>query len=196
MYLYLIYYPLLRPTIPILYLFTDTSSFGRKMLEKMGWKTGQGLGLNNDGTTTHIKISVKDDNLGIGASQKDAETGWLNNSKSYQEVLDRLAQSMGKEAEEVESERKKDKKSKKSKDDKESKKSKKDKKDKKDAKVSKKKSEKSKESKESKKSKESKESQKAPTILKSAHRAKFIRNKAVSSYSEAHLKEILGGINI
>lgn len=166
----------------------------------MGWKTGQGLGLNNDGTTTHIKISVKDDNLGIGASQKDAETGWLNNSKSYQEVLDRLAQSMGKEAEEVESEskkdKKKDKKSKKSKDDKESKKSKKDKKDKKDAKVSKKKSEKSKESKESKKSKESKESQKAPTILKSAHRAKFIRNKAVSSYSEAHLKEILGGINI
>ena len=159
----------------------------------MGWKCGQGLGLNNDGSTTHIKISVKDDNLGIGATQKDAETGWLNNSKSYQEVLDRLAKSMspeGDETEKSEEAKKKDKKS----SDKKGKKSK----DKEDKKSKDKKDKKSKDKKDSTKvsKKKSNESQKAPTILKSAHRAKFIRNKAVSSYSEAHLKEILGGINI
>lgn len=153
-------------------------------MEKMGWKSGQGLGLNNDGTTSHIKISAKDDNLGIGASQKDAETGWLNNSKSYQDVLDRLAKSVEKdEIKEKEEEKKKSKK------------------DRKEAKKDRKKSEK-KEDKKSKKDRKKAEKksqekvQKAPTILKSAHRAKFIRNKAVSSYSEANLKEILGGFNI
>ena len=128
----------------------------------------------NDGTTSHIKISLKEDTLGVGASRKDAETGWLNNSKSYQEVLDRLAQSSMNTKSDGPEKEKSDKKKKKNKSEKKSKKSK-------DAKVSKKKSE---------------ESQKAPTILKSAHRAKFIRNKSVSSYSEAQLKEILGGINI
>jgi Pin2-interacting protein X1 len=172
------------------------------MLEKMGWKTGQGLGLNNDGTTSHIKIAVKDDNLGIGASQKDAETGWLNNSKSYQEVLDRLSKSCNADfAEEVK---------------KEDMKKMKEKKEKKETKETKETKEKQKEKKKEKKVKKEKISKKSksdstrdlndseslststskPTILKSAHRAKFIRNKAVSSYSEAHLKEILGGFNI
>ena len=149
----------------------------------MGWKSGQGLGLNNDGTTTHIKIAVKDDNLGIGASQKDAETGWLNNSKSYQEVLDRLAKSLSPETEveEVKGEKNKKKEKKEKKHKKEKEKEKKKKKDKKEK---------------SSKIKVEKSTSPQPTILKSAHRAKFIRNKAVSSYSEAHLKEILGGINI
>lgn len=186
--------------------FVDTSSFGRKMLEKMGWKAGQGLGLNNDGTTTHIKIAVKDDNLGIGASQKDAETGWLNNSKSYQEVLDRLAKSCSgndsisenDSANVSESESKKKDKKDKKKDKKDKKEKKKDKKDDKKIKKSKKekKEKKSEKSEKSDSSDSERETPTKPTILKSAHRAKFIRNKAVSSYSEAHLKEILGGINI
>ena len=181
------------------FILTDSSSFGRKMLEKMGWKSGQGLGLNNDGTTSHIKIAVKDDNLGIGASQKDAETGWLNNSKSYQEVLDRLSKSCD-SGENVEKEEKKKHKKDKKKSDKSDKKVKKEKKESKKTKKSKKT-----ESSESESETDSSSDSDAPnatsatakpTILKSAHRAKFIRNKAVSSYSEAHLKEILGGFNI
>ena len=157
----------------------DTSSFGRKILEKMGWKSGQGLGLHNDGTTSHIKIAVKDDNLGIGASLKDSETGWLNNSKSYQEVLDRLSKScevMTDKGSEVNSteggekveKRKKDKKKKK--------------KDKKEEKKRSKKYEKYEKSKKEK-------------VENSSSLSKFIKNKAVSSYSEAHLKEILGGFS-
>lgn len=182
----------------------------------MGWKTGQGLGLNNDGTTSHIKISVKEDNLGIGASRKDSEGGWLNNSKSYQEVLDRLAASasanvIGSENESddaakttTETKNTIDKKRKILADDFDSneqkKKSKKLRslKDKSKEKDGKKKKSKSKETK-----KKDKKTEKAkekittnPTVLKQAHRAKFIRNKAVSTYSEAHLKEILGDINL
>ena len=158
----------------------------------MGWKTGQGLGLNSDGTTSHIKISVKDDTLGVGASLKDAEAGWLNNSKSYQEVLDRLSKS-------CESKDKKDKK-KESKKDSHSDKKKKKLSDKKESKKSDKteseKKKKVKKPKSKSKEKEKEFEHKPPTLLKSAHRAKFIRNKSVSSYSAANLKEILGGINI
>lgn len=188
-----------------MYLFIDTSSFGRKMLEKMGWKSGQGLGLNCDGTTSHIKIALKDNTLGIGASIKDAEGGWLNNSKSYQEVLDRLSKANNNDVDDDDGKSKKTKKndSKKS-NEKAADKLKVEKKSKKssssDEKSSKKKkSKKSSSSDDEKSSKKSKKDSKDPvkqTVLKSAHRAKFIRNKAVSTYSEASLKEILGGINI
>lgn len=156
----------------------------------MGWKTGQGLGLNSDGTTCHIKISVKEDNLGIGASRKDSEGGWLNNSKSYQEVLDRLAASSSANSTVIENEndtktnavtKSVDKKRKIVSDEQEQKK--------------KSKKSKSKEKKKKTKSKEKEKIQTNPTVLKQAHRAKFIRNKAVSTYSEANLKEILGDIN-
>jgi hypothetical protein len=42
----------------------DTSRFGYRMLEKMGWRNGRGLGLNEDGKSEHIKIKKKENNLG------------------------------------------------------------------------------------------------------------------------------------
>ena len=151
----------------------------------MGWKTGQGLGLNNDGTTCHIKISVKDDNLGIGASRKDSEGGWLNNSKSYQEVLDKLAASASTNSTVIENGNE----------------AKIESVDKKRKLISDKQKQKKKKKSKKSKSKDKKEKNKKeiiqtnPTVLKQAHRAKFIRNKAVSTYSEENLKEILGDIN-
>jgi Pin2-interacting protein X1 len=188
-----------------MYLFIDTSSFGRKMLEKMGWKSGQGLGLNCDGTTSHIKIALKDNTLGIGASIKDAEGGWLNNSKSYQEVLDRLSKANNNDVDDDGKSKKTKKNDSKKSNEKAADKLKVEKKSKKsssrDEKSSKKKKSKKSSSSDDEKSskKKSKKDSKDPvkqTVLKSAHRAKFIRNKAVSTYSEASLKEILGGINI
>ena len=33
------------------------SGFGKKFMEKFGWKEGQGLGKNEDGMVEHVKVS-------------------------------------------------------------------------------------------------------------------------------------------
>ena len=47
----------------------DTSSFGRKLLEKMGWAEGEGIGRDKEGTTTHVKVSRRSENLALGYNQ-------------------------------------------------------------------------------------------------------------------------------
>lgn len=44
----------------------DTNKFGRKMLERMGWAEGKGLGADGQGTTTHVEVVRKLDNAGAG----------------------------------------------------------------------------------------------------------------------------------
>ncbi|XP_055911966.1 G patch domain-containing protein 4 [Eupeodes corollae] len=46
-------------------------SFAQKILEKYGWKDGDGLGKNNDGITKPLKASLKFDNAGIGVDRAD-----------------------------------------------------------------------------------------------------------------------------
>ena len=43
----------------------DKGGFGFKMLQKMGWKEGAGLGANLDGAVEHVKVTVKADSAGI-----------------------------------------------------------------------------------------------------------------------------------
>ncbi|CAG0890419.1 unnamed protein product [Darwinula stevensoni] len=40
----------------------DDSKFGQKMLEKMGWKKGDGLGRKKQGEVNPLRIDFKDDN--------------------------------------------------------------------------------------------------------------------------------------
>ena len=42
----------------------DSSKFGQRMLEKMGWKNGKGLGRDEDGLVEHIKVTKKKDMSG------------------------------------------------------------------------------------------------------------------------------------
>ncbi|VEU19613.1 DEKNAAC100869 [Brettanomyces naardenensis] len=46
----------------------DTSRFGHRHLVKMGWAPGEGLGRVDHAITTHIRVKVKRDTLGLGAS--------------------------------------------------------------------------------------------------------------------------------
>ena len=41
---------------------SDDSKFGKKLLEKMGWAEGKGLGATNQGIIDPITLKSKDDN--------------------------------------------------------------------------------------------------------------------------------------
>ena len=64
------------------------------MLSKMGWSPGKGLGVNEDGVKEHIKPSLKQDNLGIGASKKTIDN-WLDNSNAFDEIFKGLNEEKG-----------------------------------------------------------------------------------------------------
>ncbi|KAJ1812535.1 hypothetical protein LPJ56_005474, partial [Coemansia sp. RSA 2599] len=97
------------------------SRFGFKMLEKMGWSEGKGLGANEDGVKEHVKIKLKTNNFGVGAEKKNIRN-WLANADGFSELLNRLnsesttpAETSGEKQEEGEEEKtkKKEKKEKK-----------------------------------------------------------------------------------
>lgn len=74
----------------------DTSRFGHQYLEKMGWTQGKGLGLVDHATTTHVKVSIKDGNVGLGAllakkQKKDEfDSGECAGLDVFQRILGRL----------------------------------------------------------------------------------------------------------
>ena len=69
----------------------DKSRLGFKLLEKMGWKEGDGLGKNRDGMTEHVKVSLKTDNSGIGATEEaKKERTVCQKTNSFSEILSRL----------------------------------------------------------------------------------------------------------
>ncbi|XP_067119303.1 PIN2/TERF1-interacting telomerase inhibitor 1-like [Centruroides vittatus] len=63
----------------------DKERFGFKMLTKMGWKDGKGLGKNEDGNTSHIKVSNKDDRKGVGFV--GAEDDWIAHQDDFNSLL-------------------------------------------------------------------------------------------------------------
>jgi plasmid maintenance system antidote protein VapI len=75
----------------------NPSSYGRKMLEKMGWKgDDHGLGKNQQGTTTNLRAVRRAESLGIGA-ETDAfgDKGWDDTSRGYAGVLANLQKEYG-----------------------------------------------------------------------------------------------------
>merc|ERR1719272_1531129 len=75
----------------------DKSKFGFKMLEKMGWSEGSGLGASMTGRTEHVKVKNKRNNLGIGASQTDVNFNWLQTQDTFNTLLKDLNKACGTE---------------------------------------------------------------------------------------------------
>lgn len=70
----------------------DKKRFGYSMLQKMGWQEGQGLG--NDGrkgSADPLKVVVRKDNRGIGATTQSANAETRKHTAELNEVLSRLA---------------------------------------------------------------------------------------------------------
>ncbi|KAM6915422.1 PIN2/TERF1-interacting telomerase inhibitor 1 [Xenentodon cancila] len=79
----------------------DESKFGQKMLERMGWSKGKGLGRTEQGSTDHIKVKVKNNNHGLGTNASH-EDNWIAHQDEFNELLAQLnnhhSQSTGSEA--------------------------------------------------------------------------------------------------
>ncbi|KAM4713723.1 PIN2/TERF1-interacting telomerase inhibitor 1 [Anableps anableps] len=67
----------------------DDNKFGQKMLERMGWSKGKGLGRSEQGSTEHIKVKVKNNNHGLGANASH-EDNWIAHQDEFNELLAQL----------------------------------------------------------------------------------------------------------
>ncbi|XP_040016775.2 PIN2/TERF1-interacting telomerase inhibitor 1 isoform X2 [Gasterosteus aculeatus] len=67
----------------------DESKFGHKMMERMGWSKGKGLGRSEQGSTENIKVKVKNDNYGLG-TMASYEDNWIAHQDDFNELLAQL----------------------------------------------------------------------------------------------------------
>ncbi|XP_036406305.1 PIN2/TERF1-interacting telomerase inhibitor 1 [Megalops cyprinoides] len=67
----------------------DESKFGQKMLERMGWSKGKGLGKSEQGATEHIKVKVKNNSLGLG-NTANYEDNWIAHQDDFNQLLAEL----------------------------------------------------------------------------------------------------------
>lgn len=74
----------------------DDSKFGQRMLEKMGWSKGKGLGAQEQGATEHIKVQVKNNHLGLGAAINN-EDNWIAHQDDFNQLLAELNTCHGQE---------------------------------------------------------------------------------------------------
>ena len=67
---------------------SDKSAFGQRMLKKMGWTEGKGLGKNQQGTNTNLRAIRREEGLGIGAKTDTfGDDGFSKTSKNFHGVL-------------------------------------------------------------------------------------------------------------
>ncbi|XP_073442471.1 PIN2/TERF1-interacting telomerase inhibitor 1 isoform X2 [Dendrobates tinctorius] len=59
------------------------------MLEKMGWSKGKGLGAQEQGSTEHVKVHVKNNTLGLGANSNH-EDNWIAHQDDFNQLLAEL----------------------------------------------------------------------------------------------------------
>lgn len=62
---------------------TGPSSFAKRQLESMGWKEGEGLGKHRQGRSTHIRVSKRNEEEGLGHVERPKsmyEDQWWNSS--------------------------------------------------------------------------------------------------------------------
>eukprot|EP00112_Aurelia_sp_Birch-Aquarium-sp1_P017800 Seg417.1 transcript_id=Seg417.1/GoldUCD/mRNA.D3Y31 product="PIN2/TERF1-interacting telomerase inhibitor 1" protein_id=Seg417.1/GoldUCD/D3Y31 len=77
----------------------DKGKYGFKMLSKMGWSEGKGLGANESGTVSHVKVTKRKDSLGLGASTFH-EDNWIAHQDDFSALLSKLNQTGSKKNEE------------------------------------------------------------------------------------------------
>lgn len=44
---------------------SSVSAFARRQMEKMGWKEGKGLGKEEQGVVTHVRVKKREESMGV-----------------------------------------------------------------------------------------------------------------------------------
>ncbi|KAK6619322.1 hypothetical protein RUM44_003704 [Polyplax serrata] len=63
--------------------------FGKKLMEKMGWSAGKGLGANEQGIQEPLRVSYKNDTKGMGFKLNDDE--WISQQDEFNDLLNQLS---------------------------------------------------------------------------------------------------------
>ncbi|CAK9300239.1 unnamed protein product [Gordionus sp. m RMFG-2023] len=72
--------------------FLEKCPIGEKMIKKMGWEAGKGLGINNKGITECLKVRVIKEKKGIGF--KENNTNFFNiHNNDFENILNNLNES-------------------------------------------------------------------------------------------------------
>ena len=67
------------------------SEYGSKLMEKMGWKKGDGLGRTMDGIVECIQIKRRDENLGMGAEMETPGSKFKWNDMFWDDAYNTMA---------------------------------------------------------------------------------------------------------
>lgn len=67
----------------------DSNKFGQRMLEKMGWCEGKGLGAKENGIVEHVVARYKNDEKGLGFEDKNDQ--WTKHEDDFNSLLANLS---------------------------------------------------------------------------------------------------------
>ena len=73
-----------------------TSKFGEKMLKRMGWSAGEGLGKTKSGDTEPLQVRKRKENLGLGSDSSKFK--WNHNwwEELFNDTADKIQLSLPK----------------------------------------------------------------------------------------------------
>ncbi|XP_034835829.1 PIN2/TERF1-interacting telomerase inhibitor 1-like [Maniola hyperantus] len=71
----------------------DSTKFGQRMLEKMGWSSGKGLGAKENGIVEHVVARYKNDEKGLGFEDRNDQ--WTKHEDDFNSLLANLSNADG-----------------------------------------------------------------------------------------------------
>ena len=71
----------------------EKTNKGLGLMAKMGWSQGQGLGKHEQGGTTHLRVKVKNNTEGIGATAATADDMFRSSQNVFNDILLKLNKS-------------------------------------------------------------------------------------------------------
>jgi len=68
----------------------DKDKFGHRLMEKMGWKEGKGLGAEEQGVAENIRLKPTQGNRGLGAFASKEDNAWVGHHDDFAKLLSEL----------------------------------------------------------------------------------------------------------